>query len=113
MKKFLKKNGGYLITATIIIFVLGNKAWVKILGETLYYALLMATFAWIIASFFIYPFINYFFDKKQDSDEAKNLKTSQFKDSISSELKELHKLYDKGSLDEEEFKKAKEKILNN
>ena len=120
MKRFIKKNGQYLTIFLLIIFIVGHDTWIDKIGETLYMALAFGIFAVLIYFLLFLPFIEHFLDKKQDSDEVdkkqysdeeKNSKTSQFNASISSELKKLHELYDKGVLDKDEFKIAKEKIL--
>ena len=51
--------------------------------------------------------------KASNQEEEKDYSVNNDNDSISEELRKLNDLYKEGVLNEEEFEKAKKKILNN
>ena len=52
-------------------------------------------------------------EEKENQEEEKDYPVNNDNDSISEELRKLNDLYKEGVLNEEEFEKAKKKILNN
>lgn len=52
-------------------------------------------------------------DIKEKIEEIEEIKEINSDENISDEILKLKKLLDNGTIDEEEFKKAKDKILNN
>ena len=52
-------------------------------------------------------------DIKEEIEEIGEIKEINSDENISDEILKLKKLLDNGTIDEEEFKKAKDKILNN
>ena len=132
-RKFIRKIFPYYYTVNLAISISVLICFIILKIFSLdFYLILSGVVLFAVSNFVLMPLINKFRDEKQDKKfelevgakdhhkinlekYIKNFDTNKVsvgEDNILSKLSKLKKLYDNGVLTEDEFKKAKNKILN-